>query len=117
MRLVRPVLDRVASRFPGGTAGNRNLTAFLGALLLVGILGEFATLVLGLQSTLPAHILLGVALIPIVALKLGSTGWRMIRYYTKDPPTDGKARHARSCAESRRSSSARPSRCSEVGLD
>jgi hypothetical protein len=92
-------------------------TAFLGALLLVGILGEFATLVLGLQRTLPAHILLGVALIPIVALKLGSTGWRMIRYYTKDPATDGKARHARSCAGSRRSSSARPSLCSEVGLD
>ncbi len=85
MHLVRRVLDRLAARFPGGIAGNRNLTAFLGALLLVGILGELATLVLGLQRTLPAHILLGVALIPIVALKLGSTGWRMIRYYTKDP--------------------------------
>jgi hypothetical protein len=85
MRLVRRVLDRLAARFPGGTAGNRNLTAFLGALLLAGILGELATLVLGLQRTLPVHILLGVALIPIVALKLGSTGWRMIRYYTNDP--------------------------------
>lgn len=85
MRLVRVALDRLATRFPGGTAGNRNLTAFLGALLLAGILGELATLVLGLQRTLPVHILLGVALIPIVALKLGSTGWRMIRYYTNDP--------------------------------
>ncbi len=85
MRLVRRALDRLAARFPGGTTGNRNLTAFLGALLLAGILGELATLVLGLQRTLPAHILLGVGLIPIVALKLGSTGWRMIRYYTNDP--------------------------------
>jgi CO/xanthine dehydrogenase FAD-binding subunit len=85
MRLVRRTLDHVAARFPGGTAGNRNLTASLGALLLVGILGEFATLVLGLQRTLPVHILLGVALIPIVTLKLASTGWRMIRYYTNDP--------------------------------
>ncbi len=71
MRLVRRTLDRLAVRFAGGTAGNRNLTAFLGALLLAGILGEPATLVLGLHRTLPVHILLGVALIPIVALKLG----------------------------------------------
>jgi hypothetical protein len=85
MQLVHRVLDRVAARFPGGVAGNRNLTALLGALLLAGILGELGTLVLGLQRTLPVHILLGVALIPIVALKLGSTGWRMIRYYTNDP--------------------------------
>jgi hypothetical protein len=85
MGFVRHALDRVAARLPGGTTGNRNLTAFLGALLLVGILGELATLVLGLQRTLPVHILLGIALIPVVALKLGSTGWRMIRYYTNAP--------------------------------
>jgi hypothetical protein len=85
MHLVRHTLDRMAARFPGGTAGNRNLTAFLGALLLAGILGELATLMLGLQRTLPIHVLLGVALIPIVALKLGSTGWRMLRYYANDP--------------------------------
>jgi hypothetical protein len=38
-------------------------------VLIVGILGELATLVLGLRQTLPAHIALGFALIPIVALK------------------------------------------------
>ena len=48
--LVRRTLDRIAQRFPGGTAGNRNLTALLGAVLLVGILGELATLVLGLRQ-------------------------------------------------------------------
>jgi hypothetical protein len=85
MRLVRHTLDRLAARFAGGTARNRSLTAFLGALLLAGVLGELATLVLGLQQKVPIHVLLGVALIPVVALKLGSTGWRMIRYYTKDP--------------------------------
>jgi hypothetical protein len=85
MRRIRHTLDRLAALFPGGTAGNRSLTAFVGALLLAGVLGELATLVLGLQHTLPIHILLGVALIPIVALKFGSTGWRMIRYYTNDP--------------------------------
>jgi hypothetical protein len=84
VRLLHRSLDRLAARFPGGTTGNRNLTAFLGAVLLAGILAELATLVLGLQRTLPVHILLGVALIPLVALKLGSTGWRMLRYYTND---------------------------------
>ena len=85
MRFVRQILDRLATRFPGEPEGNRNLTALLGALLLAGIVAELATLVLGLHQTLPVHIFVGVALIPLVALKLGSTGWRMIRYYTRSP--------------------------------
>jgi hypothetical protein len=85
MVFLRRRLDRLATRFPGGPEGNRNLTALLGALLLTGIIAELATLVLGLRQTLPVHIFVGVALIPIVALKLGSTGWRMIRYYTRSP--------------------------------
>ena len=85
MRFLRRMLDRLATHFPGGPDGNRNLTALLGALLLAGILAELATLVLGLQQTLAVHIFIGVALIPIVALKLASTGWRMIRYYTRSP--------------------------------
>lgn len=82
---MRRILDRLAARFPGGPQGNRNLTAVLGALLLAGILAELATLALGLRQTLPVHIAVGVALIPLVALKLASTGWRMIRYYTHAP--------------------------------
>lgn len=82
---VRRALDRVARRFPGGPRGNRNLTALLGALLLAGILVELGTLLLGLQQTMAVHIAVGVALIPLAAVKLGSTGWRMIRYYTRNP--------------------------------
>jgi len=82
MQAVRATLDRIAQRLPGGPRGNRHLTALLGALLLLGILAELGTLVLGLERTLPWHIALGVALIPVVLLKLASTGWRMIRYYT-----------------------------------
>jgi hypothetical protein len=70
MRVVHRSLDRLAARFPGGPAGNRNLRALLGALLLAGILAEMATLVPGLRQTPPAHIFLGIALIPLVALKL-----------------------------------------------
>jgi len=70
MQAVRATLDRIAHRLPGGPRGNRHLTALLGALLLLGILAELGTLVLGLERTLPWHIALGVALIPVV------------RYYT-----------------------------------
>ena len=79
----RSPLDRLARRFPGGPDGNRNLTALLGAVLLVGILVELGTLLLGLRNTLPIHIAVGVALIPLVLVKLASTGWRMLRYYTR----------------------------------
>ncbi len=80
---MRNALDRLATHFPGGPQGNLNLTALLGALLLAGTLIELGTLVLGLQQTLAVHIFVGVALIPVVALKLASTGWRMVRYYTR----------------------------------
>ena len=76
MTLSPRVLDRLAARLPGGPSGNRRLTALLGAVLLVGTLAELGTLMLGLQRTLPLHIAIGVALIPVVLLKLVSTGWR-----------------------------------------
>ena len=82
---ARHLLDRLSNRLPGGPRGNRHLTALLGAVLLAGILVELGTLFLGLRQTLTVHIAVGVALIPIVALKLASTGWRMIRYYTHAP--------------------------------
>ena len=78
-------LDRIGQRLPGGPEGNRRLTALTGALLALGILAEIATLRLGLQRTLPWHVLIGIGLIPLVLLKLCSTGWRMIRYYTRNP--------------------------------
>jgi hypothetical protein len=41
---------------------------------------------LSLRSYLPVHIFLGLLLLPPVALKLASTGWRFMRYYTHDKP-------------------------------
>jgi hypothetical protein len=84
MGRVGHLLDRLAAHLPGGPRGNRTLTATLGALLLVGILAELVTLRLGLQRTLSWHVGIGLALIPLVVAKLASTGWRMIRYYTRD---------------------------------
>lgn len=85
MHRLAPLLDRLARRLPGGPDGNRRLTASLGALLAVGLAAELGTLVLGLERTLPWHVAVGLALVPLVLAKLGSTGWRMLRYYTGAP--------------------------------
>lgn len=60
--------------------GNEQLTAFAGILLIVFLAVEGATL-LNLRALLTVHAFVGMFLIPIVALKMGSTGWRMARYY------------------------------------
>jgi hypothetical protein len=60
--------------------GNEQLTAFAGILLIVFLAVEGATL-LNLRALLTVHAFIGMFLLPIVALKLGSTGWRMARYY------------------------------------
>jgi hypothetical protein len=64
----------------GGSAGNEQLTAIVATILLVLLAAEGATL-LHMQSLLTAHAFIGMLLIPVVALKLGSTGWKMLRYY------------------------------------
>jgi hypothetical protein len=64
----------------GGSAGNAQLTATVAAVLIVLLAIEGATL-LNLGSLLTVHAFVGMLLIPVVALKLASTGWRMLRYY------------------------------------
>lgn len=62
--------------------GNDRLTAAVGVLLLVPIVVELATILLGVHTFMSLHVFVGLALIPPVLLKLGSTGWRFLRYYT-----------------------------------
>jgi hypothetical protein len=69
-------------RFGSGSDGNEQLTAIVASLLLVLLAIEGATL-LNLQSLLTVHAFVGMLLIPVVALKLASTGWRMFRYYLR----------------------------------
>jgi hypothetical protein len=70
--------------FRGGADGNARLTAVTGAVLLVLLAAEGATIpFIGGQLTL--HMVLGLALIPAVSLKLATTGWRFARYYLRDP--------------------------------
>jgi len=68
-----------------GPPGNERLTTSVGLVLLV-LLGIETLTTLALHSYLPEHIFLGLLLIPPVALKLASTGWRFCRYYTNSKP-------------------------------
>jgi hypothetical protein len=67
----------------GGPAGNARLTAWAGAVLFVLLAVEGVT-VLAIHGLITWHVLVGVALIPPVLLKTGTTGWRIIRYYRGD---------------------------------
>jgi len=64
----------------GGSNGNEQLTAIVATLLLVLLAVEGATL-LSIRPLLTVHAFVGMLLVPPVALKLASTGWRMARYY------------------------------------
>jgi hypothetical protein len=68
-----------------GPPGNKRLTMSVGLVLLV-LLGIETLRTLALHSYLSEHIFLGLLLIPPVALKLASTGWRFLRYYTNSTP-------------------------------
>jgi hypothetical protein len=67
-------------RRAGGSGGNEQLTALLATALLVLLAIEGGTL-LDLRSLLTVHAFVGMLLIPPVALKLATVGWRMARYY------------------------------------
>jgi hypothetical protein len=66
--------------FRGGSEANEQLTALVATILLVLLAAEGAT-ILRIRSLLGVHAFVGMLLLPVVALKLASTGWRMLRYY------------------------------------
>jgi hypothetical protein len=73
-------MARLKRLLVGGSAGNEQLTAVVAGLLLLLLAIEGATL-LRVDSLLTIHAFVGMLLIPVVALKIASTGWRMLRYY------------------------------------
>lgn len=64
-----------------GPEGNERLTAITGAVLLVLFAAEGVT-ILSLRSLLYWHYFIGLLLIGPVSVKLGSTLYRFVRYYT-----------------------------------
>src|SRR5947208_401433 len=74
------IASRLKRLFTGGSAGNEQLTLALAALLLVLLAVEGAT-ILQIGPLLTVHAFVGMLLIPVVVLKVASTGWRLVRYY------------------------------------
>jgi hypothetical protein len=67
-----------------GTVRNERLTASTAVVLIALLLIEGVT-ILFLRPLLLVHIFVGMLLIPPVALKLATTGYRFLRYYTGHP--------------------------------
>lgn len=64
--------------------GNERITALAGAALLVLIVVELVSAAI-LHTLMSIHIFVGVLLAGPLVVKLGSTGWRFLRYYTGSP--------------------------------
>lgn len=76
---------RPATQVRDGVAANARLTGALAAALLVLLAAEGVTIPF-ISQLLGPHIFIGILLIPPVALKMASTGYRFARYYTHDGP-------------------------------
>jgi hypothetical protein len=70
--------------FSGGADGNEQLTAELGVVLLV-LLAALGVTIPDLRGLIAEHLFLGFLLLGPVVAKLGSTGYRFMRYYSGDP--------------------------------
>jgi hypothetical protein len=81
---MRPDLTRGVPNL-GGPEGNARLTTTTGVLLLVLLALEGVT-ILFIRPLISMHVFVGLMLIPPIALKLASTGWRFLRYYTGSRP-------------------------------
>jgi hypothetical protein len=67
----------------GGTAGNEQLTALTGVVLILA-LAALGVTIARIGALLGAHMFIGMLLIGPVILKLASTGYRFMRYYSAD---------------------------------
>ena len=68
-----------------GVEGNARLTGS-NAALLIALLAVEGVTILSIRSLLGPHVFVGMLLIPPVALKIGSTLYRFLRYYQGAPP-------------------------------
>jgi hypothetical protein len=69
----------------GGTVGNEILTSAT-AVVLTALLAVEGYTIVNMRGLVSLHMFVGLVLIPPVALKLGSTGYRAVRYYTGSRP-------------------------------
>lgn len=67
----------------GGTDGNEQLTSITGSLLIL-LLAALGVTIIRIGQLIWLHLFLGLLLIGPVALKMASTGYRFMRYYTHE---------------------------------
>lgn len=63
-----------------GVEGNARLTGVVGALLLIALAVEGVTVV-DVSAMFALHVFIGLFVVPIVALKTATTGYRFFHYY------------------------------------
>jgi hypothetical protein len=68
----------------GGTDGNEELTAATGVVLLL-MLAALGVTIVRIGQLLDVHMFIGMLLLGPVVLKMASTGYRFVRYYTHNP--------------------------------
>lgn len=68
----------------GGADGNEQLTAATG-VTLIALLAVIGVTILRIHTLLWVHLFVGMLLLPPVLLKMSSTGYRFVRYYTANP--------------------------------
>ena len=76
--------SRLSALTGGGTGGNEQLTAVTGVVLIV-LLAALGLTILRIHQLISMHLFLGLVLLGPLAVKIGSTGYRFVRYYTHDP--------------------------------
>ncbi len=79
--LVRGRRARATALTGGGTDGNEQLTTVTGAILIV-LLAVIGFTIPQLRQFVTVHLFVGMLLIGPVLLKMASTGYRFVRYYT-----------------------------------
>ena len=57
----------------------------MAAVILLILLAAEGVTILRVHSLLTLHVVIGMVLVPVVLVKIGSTLWRFARYYTGDP--------------------------------
>jgi hypothetical protein len=80
----RPALRSSRLR-SGGADGNELLTSLTGGLLIV-LLAVIGLTIVALHQLLSVHLFVGLVLVGPLLLKLASTGYRFVRYYTGSEP-------------------------------
>ena len=80
-RASRAGRSRARTLTGGGTDGNEQLTTVTGAILIV-LLAVIGFTIPQLRQFVSVHLFVGMLLIGPVLLKMASTGYRFLRYYT-----------------------------------